>query len=30
MTARCSHVLADRKRIAADRMQRTLFGRDTP
>jgi integrase len=30
MTARYSHVLADRKRIAADRMEITLFGRSTP
>ncbi len=30
MTARYSHVLADRKRVAADRMERTLFGRATP
>lgn len=30
MTARYSHVLADRKRVAADRMQRTLFGRARP
>jgi hypothetical protein len=30
MTARYSHVLADQKRVAADRMQSALFGRATP
>jgi len=30
MTARYSHVLADRKRIAGDRMEIALFGRTAP